>query len=229
MENDDGALEIIRRFEGLRLDAYRDAGGVWTIGYGHTDAAAPPRVTQGMHISAEEADRILAADVRRVRSAIDTLITRPLTPGQRAALTSFAYNVGVENFRRSSVLTAVNAGEFDKVPHRLALWVKAKGRTVPGLIRRRAEEGALFAKDSQPPAPDAPGRPVEPRPGKPLTRSTTGLAAMLSALAGIFSAVGAAANASGGHFALGVTLLVIVFATVWILRERRRKAVEDGV
>ncbi|HHN72786.1 MAG TPA: lysozyme, partial [Thermopetrobacter sp.] len=61
----EATLALIREFEGLRLTAYRDAAGVWTIGYGHTSMAGPPEVRPGMRIGREEAERILRADVER--------------------------------------------------------------------------------------------------------------------------------------------------------------------
>ena len=78
MEIDDRALDLIRRFEGLRLDAYRCAAGVWTIGYGHTSAAGPPEVKPGLRITAAEAERLLRADAARIAAAIRPAITRPL-------------------------------------------------------------------------------------------------------------------------------------------------------
>jgi lysozyme len=140
-------LALIRRFEGLRTDAYRDAVGVWTIGFGHTSMAGPPEVTPGLSISREEASAILARDVEKFAAGVCEAVTVPLNDAQFSALVSFAYNVGLGALRGSSVLKAVNAGDFAEVPRRLALWVKAGGRTLPGLVKRRAAEGKLFASD----------------------------------------------------------------------------------
>jgi GH24 family phage-related lysozyme (muramidase) len=233
------ALDLIKKMEGLRLRAYRDIGGVWTIGYGHTSAGGPPEVGPRLTISRERAEQILLADASRVAGEIRPYIDRKVTKHQFAALLCFAYNVGTSNFRRSSVLAAVNAGDFAAVPRRLALWNKVGGRSVPGLIRRRAEEAALFACGEHP--EDArdkmlkgdipPGPLSEPR-GKPQTRSTINVAAILSALAGLLSTVTGMFRDIGslplGHWTLPL-MLVILVATMWIIRERRYKSELEGI
>lgn len=143
-------LALIRRFEGFRGEAYRCPAGIWTIGYGHTSNAGPPRVGPGMTMSEAEAARILAQDVERFATGVRAALTREVSPEQFSALVSFAFNVGIGAFRSSSVLKAVNAGDFGAVPDRLALWVKAKGKTLPGLVRRRAAEGAMFSASETP-------------------------------------------------------------------------------
>jgi lysozyme len=156
-------LALIRRSEGFRGQAYRDAVGVWTIGYGHTSLAGPPAVGPGLRITEAEGNAILARDVERFAAGVRAAVQVPLSDAQFAALVSFAFNVGLGAFRNSSVLKAVNAGDFAAVPERLALWVKAGGRTLPGLVKRRAAEGALFAGGTSPPV-IAPPPQARPRP-----------------------------------------------------------------
>jgi lysozyme len=158
MKISEQGLELIRQFEGLRLNAYRDAGGIWTIGYGHTSAAGQPHVEQGMSITREEATRILARDAAQFANGVARRVHVEISQAQFDALVSFAYNVGLGNFERSSVLKAVNARDFAAVPRRLALWTKAVGKTLPGLVRRRAAEGALF--QSGRPGPHPKGTPI---------------------------------------------------------------------
>ncbi len=124
--------------------------------------AGPPEVHPGLTITEAEAGEILARDVKRFADAVTRDVRTVLTDDQFSALVSFAYNVGPENFRKSSVLKAINARDFDAVPRRLALWVKAGGRTLPGLIARRAAEGELFAKGN--------GASMRPRPAFPSRR-----------------------------------------------------------
>ncbi len=143
----DAALGLIARFEGCRLEAYRDAVGVWTIGYGHTSRAGPPQVRPGMRITKEEARAILRRDVERFAREVARVLgadAEMLTPNQFGALVSFAYNVGIGNLKRSSVLKAVREGRHDDVPRLLLRWTKAGGRRLRGLVRRRRAEGRLW-------------------------------------------------------------------------------------
>ncbi|MCB1378464.1 MAG: lysozyme [Alphaproteobacteria bacterium] len=226
MEVSKEGLALIRRFEGFRAKAYRCPAGIWTIGYGHTSQAGPPTVTPGMQINRDDASDILDRDVARFAEDVRKLVRVDLSDAQFAALVSFAFNVGIGNFRASSVLKAVNAGEFDIVPRRLQLWVKAGSKILPGLVKRRAAEAELFI-GGEGSAETAASRSVQPAQGKPLRKSTTVLAAIISSLAAIGSAISAGA-ASGGWIAL-LGLAICVGASFWIIRERRRRALEEGL
>jgi lysozyme len=226
-------LELIKRFEGFRAAAYRDSAGVWTIGYGHTSMAGEPAVRPGMRLSRAEAAAILTRDVESFAQGVRQAVTIELSDAQFSALVSFAYNVGLANFRSSSVLKAVNASDFDQVPRRLSLWVKAGGRVLPGLVKRRTAEAELFASAAAAGMPQLPGEPVTQVKGKPPHLSTTNWAAVASALAGIMTSIAAAfrdiADAMGGPaLALGA-IAIIVLASLWIIRERHRKSAEEGV
>ncbi len=128
MKMTEQGLALLRHFEGFRSLAYRDAVGVWTIGYGHTSMAGPPHVKAGMQISKAEAAVILARDVDMFARGVAAAVAVPLNDAQFSALVSFAYNIGLGNFSKSSVLRAVNDNDFAAVPRRLNLWVKAGGR-----------------------------------------------------------------------------------------------------
>jgi lysozyme len=244
MENilkvNDRGLALIRKFEGLRTRAYRDAAGIWTIGYGHTSMAGPPRVGRGTRISRADAAAILARDVASFAQGVAVLLKVPLSDAQFSALVSFAYNVGLDNFRKSSVLRAVNSGDFAAVPRRLSLWVKARGKVLPGLVNRRAAEAALFIEGTPETAAadrslrHLPRRDdVEPVRGTALHRSSTSLAAVLSGLTGLLSSLAAGvsdlAGVLDGRTVALVASLVIVAAAVWIIRERRLKSSEEGI
>jgi lysozyme len=235
MKMTDEGLALIKRFEGFRSQAYRDATGVWTVGYGHTSMAGSPAVAAGLTVTRQQAGEILAADVDKFARQVEASLHVKLTDSQFAALVSFAYNVGVSNFRSSSVLRAVNARDFAAVPRRLQLWNKAGGRALPGLVARRAAEAQLFLKDesaSRGPAP-LEATPVQVSSGKPASQSTTTLAAVISAMAGIASTLmGSAREAADIFGAKGIGLLlmaVMVGAALWIIRERRRKALDEGI
>jgi lysozyme len=226
-------LALIKRFEGFRAEAYRDAAGVWTIGYGHTAMAGAPDVHPGQRISRTGGGEILKRDVEAFAKGVKNLLAVELNDAQFSALVSFAFNVGLGNFRSSSVLRAVNGRDFDQVPRRLALWIKAGGRVLPGLVKRRAAEAELFAKRVDDHPAETVRTPVVPIKGKPAHLSTINWAAALSALAGVATSLAAAfrdvADAVGGRGLALAAALVIVLAAVWIIRERCRKSAEEGV
>ena len=153
MKTSDNGRKFIEGFEGLFLQSYDDANdhivaagespiGVLTIGYGHTDAAGPPHVYPGMTIDQATADAILAADLASVEIEVSHLVTVEFNQNQFDALVSFQFNTG--GLGRSSALRDINNQKFDNVPADLALWNRAGGRVLAGLVRRRAAEGALF-------------------------------------------------------------------------------------
>jgi lysozyme len=182
-----------------------------------------------MTMSEAEASAVLTADVAQFADGVRHALRREVNDAQFAALVSFAYNVGLGAFRSSSVLKAVNAGDFDAVPRRLQLWVKARGKVLPGLVKRRAAEAALFMSDSAL-TPDAgfadTGRP-DFAGGKPPLQSTTVISGIVAGVAAVLSGgVGAASGASP------VVLLLAaagVAAALWIIRERVLKAREEGI
>ncbi len=134
-------LALTRSFEGLRLEAYQDSGGVWTIGYGHTG----PEVRAGQRITEAQAEALLredlAAAVRCVRGAVKPAIAQH----QFDALVDFCFNAGRGSLLSSSLLRDVNRGALESAVAQFGLWVHAGARVVPGLVRRRAAEAALFA------------------------------------------------------------------------------------
>lgn len=164
------AVELVKRHEGLRLDAYLCPANVCTIGYGHTG----PDVKLGDRITKAEADKLLRADLRWATDLVDTAIRVHLSEPRRSALISWVFNIGETQFKSSTLLRKLNAGDYDAVPAQLARWNKAKGKVLPGLVTRRAEEAALWLSGadegpgevSMPQAVDAPE-------GKPLSSSVT--------------------------------------------------------
>lgn len=130
---------MIKSFEGLRLQAYQDAVGVWTIGYGATRG-----VKVGMSITKDQAERMLLNDVQRFEPEIQRLVTTPLSQGQWDALVSFTYNLGAANLESSTLRRLLNAGDYAGATEQFPRWNKAGGRVLPGLVRRRAAERELF-------------------------------------------------------------------------------------
>lgn len=141
--NADGLL-IIKSFEGLELVAYQDSVGVWTIGYGHTAMAGPPKVDPGMVITEAEADKILRQDLNYFEQGVEEAVTVATNPDQFSAMVSFAFNVGLTAFRDSTLLRKHNAGDFAGAADEFLRWVYAGGERLPGLERRRKAERALY-------------------------------------------------------------------------------------
>ena len=138
--------QIIEPSEGLRLRAYRDSVGVWTIGYGHTSSAGDPVVQPGMVISDVQADQILSRDLALFESGLSKLLLGVKNVEQREfdALGSISFNIGLGNLRSSSLLRAYRAGDKMTAARKFMDWNRAGGRVLPGLTTRRAKERAWF-------------------------------------------------------------------------------------
>ena len=137
-------LEKLKQWEGLKTKAYKDSGGVWTIGYGHTAVAGEPKPRAGMVITAAEAERILLKDLTQYEAAVENNVKVELNDNQFAALVSFVYNIPLASFKKSTLLKKLNAGNYDAVPTELMKWTKAGGKKLQGLVNRRRAEGYLW-------------------------------------------------------------------------------------
>jgi lysozyme len=144
MQTDPRAVDLIRRFEGLRLQAYRDPVGLWTIGYGHTG----PDVAAGLVIDEPTATLLLRRDIEQVEESLARLVRVPLSPGEHGALVAFAFNVGLAALAGSTLLKRLNAGDRAGAAREFGRWVHGTiaGRKVrlAGLVRRRRAEADLF-------------------------------------------------------------------------------------
>ncbi len=135
--------------------------GTLTIGYGHTDAASHPlKVRPGLRLTDAEASAILDVDMDECEAAVNRLVKVSLTQGQFDALCSFTFNCGADALR--NIAARLNRGDYAAARAALGLYVKAKGRTLAGLVRRRQAEQALWDDPAAPP-PAAP-EPVQPAP-----------------------------------------------------------------
>ena len=137
-------LAKLKQWEGLKTKAYKDAGGVWTIGYGHTAMAGEPKPRAGMVITPAEAESILLKDLTQYEAAVESLVKVELNDNQFAALVSFVYNIPLVSFKKSKLLKKLNAGNYDAVPTELMKWTKAGGKKIQGLVNRRQAEGYLW-------------------------------------------------------------------------------------
>lgn len=139
MKTDSRGIALIKEFEGLRLTAYRCAADVWTIGYGHTAG-----VKKGDTITAGEADALLLNDLATSEQAVSRAVTAPLNQSRFDALVSLVFNIGQGNFRRSTLLKKLNRLDYTGASDEFLRWTRAGGKVVPGLVRRREAEKALF-------------------------------------------------------------------------------------
>lgn len=138
-------VALIKEHEGLRLKAYLCPANVWTIGYGHTGAD----VFQGKIITEHEAENLLIADLIKFERAVRNNVHKPLTQNQFDALVSFTFNLGEGSLKKSTLLRKVNQNPNDpSIELEFKKWVNAAGRRLPGLVKRRAQEVALYFKPS---------------------------------------------------------------------------------
>ena len=132
--------ELTEQFEGLRLTAYQDQVGVWTIGYGHTG----PDVYAGLTINQNDAITLLLHDVAIASGCVNRLVTVPLAQDEFDALVDFVFNLGTQAFAGSTLLKKLNASDFNGATAEFAKWDHAGGQVVAGLLRRRLAEAQLF-------------------------------------------------------------------------------------
>jgi lysozyme len=133
-------VELVRRYESFSARPYLCPAGVWTIGYGHTSGVGPT----SSPITEERASALLRAELESFAVAVFEMVKTPINQAQFDALCSFAYNLGSAALRGSTLIKRINAGDMGGAAEEFSKWVKAGGKTLPGLVRRRADEKALF-------------------------------------------------------------------------------------
>lgn len=143
------AADLVRDFEGFRAAPYLCPAGVWTIGYGTTHLEDDTPVTRyTAPVSRDEAEALMRHDLRKIETSVRALVTVPVSDEQTAALLDFAYNLGLRNLASSTLLRRLNRGDFAGAAAQFPLWVHAWSHgewvTLPGLVKRRAAERALF-------------------------------------------------------------------------------------
>ncbi len=141
----DKAAKLITGEEGERLTVYKDTGGAWTIGRGHLVKAGEPYYPYGTirTITKEQSDALFSHDMQEAQNAV-ALVKVPLNANERAALLSLAFNIGITQFRGSTLLKVLNAGDRIAAADQFAKWRMDNNVVVPGLVARRAREAALF-------------------------------------------------------------------------------------
>ena len=138
-------INLIRGFEDLRLKAYDDGVGVWTIGYG-TTAINGVAVKKGDTCTVDQAKSYMAQDLKKFESAVNTAVKVTLNQNQFDALVSLTYNIGIGAFKSSTLLMLLNAKDYKRAAEQFPRWNRGGGRVLNGLIKRRKIEMVLFLK-----------------------------------------------------------------------------------
>ena len=151
------AIKMVKHHEGVRTRLYRCPALLWTVGVGHvidpSHAAVKHEERRSLPIPAgwdrtltmDEVDAILAQDLARFERGVARLCPAALgNQGIFDALVSFSFNVGLGNLQRSGLRMKTNRGDFDEAADEFLKWTKAAGRVLPGLVKRRNDERAMF-------------------------------------------------------------------------------------
>jgi lysozyme len=150
------AIEGIKKDEGVRTKPYRCPALLWTVGVGHVidpnhirvkfderkNIPLPPEWDRVLSMA--EVDAILAADLATFERGVLRLCPGGLTQGRFDALVSFSFNVGLGNLQRSTIRMKHNRGDFEGAAEGFMAWTKAGGKELPGLVKRRKHERALY-------------------------------------------------------------------------------------
>lgn len=250
-KTNDAGIELIKGFEALRLKAYQDSVGVWTIGWGHTGG-----VKRGQVITEAEAEKFLRDDLGDSEKGVEDALTEDVTDNQFAACVSLTFNIGVSAFRKSSIAKFINAGDVVLAADRFLLYNKAGGKVLAGLTRRRKAERALYLEEDEP-VPEkavvATSTTTTTTTGEPPDQITTkveektslissltnndkakeiagtGLTAIGNRLAtggisgGVFAAVGAFLEKAWPVLIFATVLIILGFVTWWFIYSAKQK------
>ena len=156
-------IDLIKQYEGLgdgkpqtrAIDPYLDPVGIWTIGWGHaivyqgrmlrgTADQATVNQLYPAGITEAQAEALLSGDLMNTGRDVSAAVTVPLNDNEFGALTSFTFNLGIGNLKSSTLLKKLNAGDRAGAADEFGKWVNAGGKPLPGLVKRRAAERALF-------------------------------------------------------------------------------------
>jgi lysozyme len=145
MEVNKAGRDLIKKFEGCKLKAYKCPAGLWTIGYGNTFYPDGTKVKQGDVITKARAEELFDTIVDDFAKEVDALVKSNVTENNFSALVSFAFNVGIGNFRRRTLLRKVNANPKDpSIRAEFMKWTRANNVVLKGLVRRREAEAKLY-------------------------------------------------------------------------------------
>ena len=142
----DNGMKLLEHFEGLRLEAYLDSAGIYTIGFGTIKYPNGNKVKLGDKITKTQAKEYKLYDLKEFESTIKTSVKVPLTQNQYDALVSLSYNIGSGAFKKSTLLKKLNNGDYKGAAEHFLVWNKVNSKRVQGLVNRREAERNLFLK-----------------------------------------------------------------------------------
>jgi len=235
MKTSEAGLRLIKEFEGFRSKAYVCPAGVLTIGYGHTSAAGEPAVVRGMEITNGVAHEILRSDLERFERGVTRLVKVDLEQNQFDVLVSFAFNCGLGNLKKSTLLKRVNAKRFEDVPAELMKWTRGGGKVLPGLVRRRRAEAEMWQRLGAESESETRSTPDMPVASKKITQSKEAGAAAVAGGAGAIAAaqevipavqqaggiISGLSEALGRPAVIAFIVLAIAAAGIWYWRKQR--------
>ena len=145
MEVNKAGKDLIKQFEGCKLKAYKCPAGLWTISWGLTFYPDGTKVKEGDVITQQQAEDYFNAIVDDFAKGVDVLVKSNVTANNFSAIVSFAFNVGINNLRKSTLLKKVNANPKDpSISAEFKKWVRANDRVMQGLVKRREAEAKLY-------------------------------------------------------------------------------------
>lgn len=138
-------IDIIRHYEGFSSVPYKCPAGIWTLGYGSTRDTDGKPITMSHHpITEFEATNLMLSTLKTYEDAVNRYVTVNINQNQFDALVDFAYNCGAQNLRTSTLLRLVNKRDFMGASEQFTKWIYGGGHILPGLVKRRLSEKALF-------------------------------------------------------------------------------------
>lgn len=136
------AIDLIKHFEGCKLEAYQDSVGVWTVGFGTTG----PGIVEGLTITQPTAEAMLKGHLNEIGMSLTDIVGNKLSQDKFDACISFIYNLGTGAFKKSTMLKLIKENKMAEAAEEFPKWVKAGGKTLPGLVKRRQAEKELFLR-----------------------------------------------------------------------------------
>jgi lysozyme len=150
MEISQEGITLIKHYEGCpqsngRAVSYRCAANKPTIGFGSLKLIDGSPVQDNMSISMQEAEELLAHELKEYEGYINNMVNVPLKQNEFDALVSWVFNLGATNLKSSTMLKVLNEGKYHEVPEQIKRWNKVNGEVNEGLVKRRKSEALLFS------------------------------------------------------------------------------------